>query len=86
MDSQHGIDLALLCLIMAYITLFLKETRSGWNSNSKHILYAATAVTFFTSALSIGFYTTLAYILFGVFIVVVCLPFLRLFLERLRNR
>jgi hypothetical protein len=86
MDSQHGIDLALLCLIMAYITLFLKETRSGWNSNSKHILYAATAVTFITSALSIGFYTTLVYIFFGIIIVVICLPFLRMFLERLRNR
>jgi hypothetical protein len=85
MDTQHGIDLALMFLIMGYITLFIKETRNGWNIPCKTI-YAGTGVTFITSGLSIGFYTTLFYIFYCISIVVVCLPFLGLFLERLRNR
>ena len=86
MDSQYDLDLILFCLIMAYITLFLKETKSVWNTPPKYLLYAATAITFIFSGLCIGFATTLGYVIFSVFIVVVCLPLLRIFLEKRRKR
>lgn len=86
MYPQDNLDLALFLLIMGYITLFLKETKSGWNSSSKYILYAATAITFIFSGLYTGFKTTLGHVLICVIIVVVSLPLLRIFLDKLRNR
>lgn len=86
MYPQDNLDLTLFFLTMGYITLFLKETKSGWNSSSKYILYAATAITFIFSGLYIGFATMLGYVIICVIIVVVSLPLLRIFLDKLRNR
>ena len=85
MDSQHTLDLALFYIIMCYITLFLKETKSGWNISSKYIIYPATAATFIFSGLFIGFSTMFAYIIFCVIILTVCLPFIHMFLKKWRN-
>jgi hypothetical protein len=71
---------------MGYIILLLKETQNGWNLSSKYILYFATAETAILIGLFIGFSTTLVYITFSVVIVVVCLPFLRTFLDKMRKR
>jgi small basic protein len=84
--EYYLISFAAFCLIMGYITLFLKETRDGWNISSKYVLYIATAATFVFSGLMIGFAVTLAYIVSAVIIVVVSLPLIRLLLEKLRNR
>lgn len=86
MDTQNGINMALFFLIMGYITLFIKETRGGWNIPSKHIMYGATASTFIFTGLIVGFSTILAYIIVSVMILVICLPVLRIFLEKKRNR
>jgi len=86
MYSEHLLDFALFYLIMCYITLLFKENKSGWNSSSKYILYAATAVTFIFLGLYIGFATIVAYIIVSLIILVVGLPHLRIFLEKRRNR
>jgi len=93
---QYLLDLAVFYLILSYITFLLKETKSGWNISSKHILYVATVLTFIFSGLLIGFAVVLGYIIFSVIILVVCLPFLRIliknwltirkFLNKRRNR
>ena len=85
MDSQHLLDLALFYLIMCYITILFKENKSGWNISSKYILYSATAVTFIFVGLFIGFRTIIGYIIVTVIILVVCLPVLRIFLEKRRK-
>jgi hypothetical protein len=84
--KYYLISFATFCLITGYITLFLKETKDGWNVSSKYILYIATAVTFVFSGIMIGFIVTLGYIIFAVIILVVGLPSIRLLLEKLRNR
>jgi Flp pilus assembly protein TadB len=87
MIVEHAIDLALFYLIMCYITILFKETKSGWNISSKYLLYTATAITFVFTGIFIGFSTILVYIIFSLIIAVVCLPFLRIFLvKRRRNR
>ena len=86
MDYQHGLDFVLFFLIMGYITLFIKESRSGWNIVTKCILYTATAETAIISGIFIGFYTVLAYIIFSLVAVVVGLPILRTSIERRRRR
>jgi uncharacterized membrane protein len=86
MDTQNGIDMALFFLIMGYITLFIKETRSGWTIPSKYILHAATATTFIFSGLIVGFYTIIVYIIVSLIILVLLLPVLRLLLEKRRSR
>ena len=86
MDAKLLLDLALFYLIMCYITLLFKENKSGWNTSSKYILYAATTVTFIFLGLFIGFTTIIVYIIVSVIILVVCLPFLRTFLDKRRNR
>ena len=84
-SQDYLIYWALFCLIMGYITLLFKETKSGWSISSKYILYAATAITFIFSGLLIGFTTMLGYVIFSVIILVVCLPFIRMLLEEWRN-
>ena len=86
MDAQHLLDLALFYLIICYITLLFKENKSGWKASSKYILYAATAVTFIFLGLFIGFRTIIGYSIVSVIILVVCLPHLRIFLEKRRRR
>jgi len=86
MDYQHGLDYILLFLIMGYITLFLKESKSGWNITTKCILYTATAETAIISGIFIGFSTLFVYIIFSLIAIVVCLPVLRIFVERRRRR
>jgi hypothetical protein len=94
--QRHLLDLAVFYLTMSYITFLLKETKSGWNISSKHILYAATALTFIFSGLLIGFAVMLGYIIFSVIFLVVFLPYIRVlikqwltirkFLNKRRNR
>ena len=86
MDYQLGLDFVLFFLTMGYITLFIKESRRGWNIVTKCILYTATAETAIISGIFIGFYTVLAYVIFGLVAVVVCLPVLRIFIEKRRRR
>jgi uncharacterized membrane protein len=87
MDSYNYLfNIATFYLILAYITFFIKETKSGLNISFKSILYPAMAITFIFSGLCIGFATMLVYIIISVIILVVCLPFLRTFLEKRRNR
>ena len=78
----HG---ALFYLTLCYITLFLKETKSGWNISSKYILYAAIAINFIVIGLLIGFDIMLGYIFFSVIVLVVCLPLIRIFLDKRSN-
>ena len=82
---RYLVNAAVFYLTFSYITFLLKETKSGWNISSKYILYAATAITFIISGLFIGFTTTLGYIFFSVIIAVVCLPAIRMFLDKRRN-
>lgn len=86
MDSQYHLNLVLFCLIMGYITLFLKETRNGWNLSSKYLLYFATAETGIVVGLFIGFSTIIIYIIVSLIILVICLPFLRTFIDKIRRR
>ena len=86
MVVEHAIDLALFYLIICYIILLFKETKTGWNISSKYILYGASATTFVFTGIFIGFLTILAYIILSLIIAVVGLPFLRLFIERRRRR
>jgi len=79
---QYLLNLAVFYLTISYITFFLKETKSGWNSSSKYILYAAMALTFTFTGLLIGFTIMLGYIVFSVIILVTCLPFLRILLKK----
>ena len=86
MYSEHLFDIALFYLIICYITLLFKENKSCWKNSSKYILYAATVVTFIFLGLFIGFRIIIAYIIVSVIILVVCLPVLRIFLEKRRKR
>ena len=86
MFAEHAIDLALFSLIMCYITLLFKETKTSWNITSQYHLYAATAAAFVFTGIFIGFRTILVYIIVSIIILVVSLPVLRTFLERRRRR
>lgn len=87
MDSNdYLLDIATFYLILAYITFFIKETKSGLSVSFRFILYPAMAVTFIFAGLCVGFGTVLVYIVLSVIILVVCLPFLRTFLDKRRNR
>jgi Flp pilus assembly protein TadB len=83
---EHAIDLALFYLIICYITILFKETKTGWNISSKYLLYTASATTFVFAGAFIGFLTILVYIIFSLIIAVIGLPFLRLLIERRRRR
>lgn len=83
--KDNLIDFASFCLIMGYITLFLKETKSGWNLASKPTLYVATAFTFIFSGLIVGFTIILLYIFFAVIILIFSLPHINLFLKKRRK-
>jgi len=86
MDSYNLLfHIAIFYLILAYITFFIKETKSGLSISFKSILYPATAITFIFSGLCIGFATMLVYIILSVIILIVCLPFLRTYLDKRSN-
>jgi uncharacterized membrane protein len=78
--------IALFYLTVAFVTYFLKETKSGLNISLKFILYPLMGLTFVFSGLVIGFAAMFVYIFISVAICVVCLPFLHTFLEKRRNR
>ena len=84
--KDYLIDFALFCLIMGFVTLFLKETKNGWNISSKSFLYSATTITFIFSGLIIGFTIILGYIFFAVIILIFSLPNIYTFLKKRRNR
>lgn len=87
MDSYNFLfHITTFYLILAYITFFIKETKSGLNTSFKYILYPAMAITFIFTGLCIGFATTLVYIVLSVIILVVCLPVLRTYLDKRSNR
>jgi hypothetical protein len=85
MVNEHVIDLALFYLILCYITLLFKETKTGWNISSKYLLYTATAAVFVFTGIFIGFLTILVYIIVSIIILVVSLPILRIFIEKRRR-
>ena len=85
-DIDYVFHIALFYLTLVFITYFIKETKSGLNISLKFILYPLMVVTFIFSGLHVGFDTVLVYIFISVSICVVCLPFLRTYLDKRRNR
>lgn len=85
-DFDYLLNIAVFYLILVFVTYFIKETKSGLNISLKFVLYPLMTITFIYSGLSIGFATILVYILISVILCVVCLPFLRMFLHKRRNR
>lgn len=85
-DFDYLLHIAVFYLILVFVTYFIKETKSGLNMSLKFVLYPLMVITFIYLGSSIGFATMLVYILISVILCVVCLPFLRMFLHKRRNR
>jgi hypothetical protein len=87
MDNfDYMLNIAVFYLVLVFVTYFIKETKSGLNISLKFVLYPLMAITFVYVGLSIGFATLLVDILISVILCVVFLPFLRVFLQKHRNR